>query len=91
MADTVSGGAYRPLPDYLRATLERVLRAGGRDLGVLDAAMRRAAAMDPFPEAESALSTLLGAGLTWGCSPTALPRPPTPPWRPLGCVSASRW
>jgi 2-haloacid dehalogenase len=66
MADTLSGGAYRPLPDYLRATLERVLRAGGRDLGVLDAAMRRAAAMDPFPEAESALSTLHGAGLHVG-------------------------
>ena len=66
MADTVSGGAYRPLPDYLRATLERVLRAGGRDLGVLDAAMRRAAAMDPFPDPESALSTLLGARLHVG-------------------------
>jgi 2-haloacid dehalogenase len=66
MADTLSGGAYRPLPDYLRATLERALRAAGRDLGMLDAAMRRAAAMDPFPEAESALSTLLGAGLHVG-------------------------
>jgi 2-haloacid dehalogenase len=33
---------------------------------VLDAAMRRAAAMDPFPEAESALSLLLGAGLHVG-------------------------
>jgi 2-haloacid dehalogenase len=34
MADTPSGGAYRPLPDYLRAELERALRAAGRDPGV---------------------------------------------------------
>jgi 2-haloacid dehalogenase len=66
MADTLSGGAYRPLPDYLRATLERALRAAGRDLGALDAAMQRAAAMDPFPEAKSALSMLLGARLHVG-------------------------
>jgi 2-haloacid dehalogenase len=66
MADTLSGGAYRPLPDYLRATLERALRAAGRDLRALDAAMQRAAAMDPFPEAESALSTLLDARLHVG-------------------------
>jgi 2-haloacid dehalogenase len=63
MADTLSGGAYRPLPDYLRAEIERALRAAGRDLGLLDAAMQRVAAMDPFPEAKSALSVLLGAGL----------------------------
>ena len=66
MADTLSGGEYRPLPDYLRAALERALRAAGRDLGLLDAAMQRAAAMDPFPEAKSALSVLLSAGLRAG-------------------------
>ena len=66
MADTLSGGAYRPLPEYLRAALERGLRAAGRDTEALDPAMRRAGAMDPFPEAESALSVLLDAGLRVG-------------------------
>jgi 2-haloacid dehalogenase len=66
MADTLSGGAYRPLPDYVRAELERALRAEGRDLRALDAAMERAGAMDPFPEAEGALSLLLGSGLHLG-------------------------
>jgi 2-haloacid dehalogenase len=66
MADTISGGAYRPLPEYLHAALERVLRAAGRDTGSLDAAMERAAAMDPFPEAASALAVLREAGLRVG-------------------------
>ena len=66
MADTLSGGAYRPLPEYLRAALERSLRAVGRDTGPLDAAMQRAAAMDPFPEAASALAALSEAGLRLG-------------------------
>jgi 2-haloacid dehalogenase len=66
MADTLSGGGYRPLPEYLRAALERVLRAAGRDTGVLDAAMARAAAMDPFPDAPSALGLLRDADLRAG-------------------------
>jgi 2-haloacid dehalogenase len=66
MADTLSGGGYRPLPEYLRAALERVLRANGRGLEVLDAAMERAAAMAPYPEAEAALSRLRGADLRSG-------------------------
>ena len=66
MADSLSGGAYRPLPEYLGAALERGLRAAGRDTGPLDAAMQRAAAMDPFPEAESALALLHGAGIRVG-------------------------
>lgn len=66
MADTVSGGAWRPLTDYLRATLERALRAGGRPLGPLDAAIDRAGAMDPFPEADAALTMLRDAGLRTG-------------------------
>ena len=89
MADTLSGGAYRPLRDYLRTRLERALRAAGRDLGVLDAALQRAAAMDPFPEAESALSLMLGAGLHVGVLTNSTA--PTPRRRPRGCVSASRW
>lgn len=66
MADTLSGGAYRPLPDYLRGTLERALRAEGRELAVLDAAMQRAAAMEPFEEADAALSLLSADGLHVG-------------------------
>lgn len=66
MADTLSGGGYRPLPEYLRATLERALRAEGRDRGVLDAAMRRAAALEPFPEAGAALSRLRAADVRLG-------------------------
>jgi 2-haloacid dehalogenase len=66
MADTISGGAYRPLPEYLLAGLERRLRAAGRDTGSLDAAMERAAAMDPFPDAASALAVLREAGLRVG-------------------------
>jgi 2-haloacid dehalogenase len=66
MADSLSGGAYRPLPDYLRATLERALRADGRATDALDAAMERAAAMEPFPDAKSALSRLATEGLHVG-------------------------
>lgn len=66
MADTLSGGAYRPLPDYLRATLERALRAANRNVDGLNLAMERAAAMEPFPEAEAALSRLRRADLRIG-------------------------
>jgi 2-haloacid dehalogenase len=66
MADTLSGGNYRPLPEYLRASLERALRSSGRDTGPLDEAMKRAAAMEPFPEARGALRTLRDAGIRAG-------------------------
>jgi 2-haloacid dehalogenase len=66
MADTVSGGAYRPLPEYLRATLERALRAEDRNPALVNAAMDRAAAMEPFPEAEAALSRLRAVDLRVG-------------------------
>jgi 2-haloacid dehalogenase len=66
MADTLSGGEYRPLPEYLRATLERALRTEGRDTGMLDTAMERAATMEPFPDAGSAISRLRGADLRVG-------------------------
>ena len=66
MADTLSGGAYRALPEYLRATLERGLRAEGRSTELLDAAIDRAGAMDPFPEAEEALARLAAEGLHVG-------------------------
>lgn len=57
MADTMSGG-YRPLPDYLRAALERRLLGSGEGTARLDAAMEKASAMDPFPEAADALDRL---------------------------------
>jgi 2-haloacid dehalogenase len=66
MADTLSCGPYRPLPKYLRATLERELRARGRDTGALDAAIERAGKMDPFPESEAALVLLARAGFRLG-------------------------
>ena len=66
MAETLSGGVYRPLPEYLRATLERALRAEDRETEVLDEAMRRAAALGPFPEAAAALSRLCAADLRLG-------------------------
>jgi 2-haloacid dehalogenase len=66
MADTLSGGDYRPLPDYLRATLERALQAGGRDTGALEEAMKRAGAMEPFPDAGAALASLRDAGISTG-------------------------
>lgn len=66
MADTLSGEGWRPLPDYLRATLEQGLRAENRELGVLDEAMARAAALDPFPDALAALTDLRAAGLRTG-------------------------
>jgi 2-haloacid dehalogenase len=66
MADTLSGGTYRPLSEYLRAALERALRGAGRSTEVLDAAMERAAAMEPFPEARAALSLLAAEGLHVG-------------------------
>jgi 2-haloacid dehalogenase len=66
MADAISGGPYRPLPGYLRATLERALRAAARDTGALDAAMERAGRMDAFPEAHAALALLREARLRTG-------------------------
>jgi 2-haloacid dehalogenase len=62
MADTLSGG-YRPLPEHLRAALERRLRVAGAGVDRLDAAMRKASAMDPFPEAAEALDLLRAGGL----------------------------
>ena len=66
MADTLSGGSWRPLPEYLAATLERALRARGRELTQLEAAIQRAGRMDLFPEARAALARLQEAGLHTG-------------------------
>jgi 2-haloacid dehalogenase len=61
MVDTIVG-EHRPFPDYLRAALERRLRIAGADSDLIDAAMQRAAALPPFPDAAQALETLAGAG-----------------------------
>jgi 2-haloacid dehalogenase len=66
MADSLSGAPYRPLPNYLRAALERRMHAAGWDHAPLDAAMKRAAAMDPFPDAAAALGILREAGINTG-------------------------
>ncbi len=57
--ETMSG-AYRPLPELLRAVLER---DGVQDL---DEALERFAAMPPYPDAAAALDTLRGAGVRVG-------------------------
>lgn len=62
MADTLSG-AHRPLPEHLRAALERQLIANGRSTERLNAAMHKAARLDPFPDAAAAVDRLRGAGL----------------------------
>jgi len=62
MADTLSG-AHRPLPEHLRAALERQLIATGRGTARLDAAMHKAARMEPFPDAAAAVNRLRDAGL----------------------------
>jgi 2-haloacid dehalogenase len=66
MADTLSGGPYRPLPEYLSAALERALRAADRDTGLLPQALERASAMGLFPDASGALSDLAAAGFRLG-------------------------
>ncbi len=62
MADTLSGG-YRPLSEHLRAALDRWLFVSGHETKALEPMMRRADAMDPFPDAEQALKRLGDAGL----------------------------
>lgn len=62
MADTLSG-EYRPLPDHLRGALERRLLVSGAGTERLEAAMERAARMEPFPDAAAAIGRLRDAGI----------------------------
>jgi 2-haloacid dehalogenase len=66
MAATLSGSAYRPLDEYLAATLERELHAHGRAPSAVADAAARASAMDPFDDADAALQTLGDSGLRLG-------------------------
>lgn len=59
-------GIYRPLPDYLRAALQRRAELDALDGGAIDEALQRATAMPPFPEAGAALDALRDAGLRIG-------------------------
>lgn len=59
MVDSMSG-AYRPLPDLLRAVVER----DGRE--DVDEALARFAAMPAYPDAATALDTLRQAGVRVG-------------------------
>jgi 2-haloacid dehalogenase len=57
-------GEYRPLPEILRAVLERRLTAGrGMMPGALEAAMAAAAAMPAYPGADEALRALADGGV----------------------------
>ncbi len=64
MADTLT--QYRPLADHLSGTLERRLRLAGRDTSALGQALERAKAMDPFPEAASAVDVLAQTSSLYG-------------------------
>ena len=61
MAETLSG-AYRPLPEFLRAAL---VALAGSDSGI-EEAMDRAKRMPPYPDCAAALEHLRGAGIKTG-------------------------
>jgi 2-haloacid dehalogenase len=65
MADTLTG-TFRPLPELWRAALDWHLRRAGRDQSGLDAAMERARALPPYPDARAAIDRLRGAALEVG-------------------------
>jgi 2-haloacid dehalogenase len=71
MTDSMTGG-FRPFTDYVRAAL--ALRAGLAGLGeeAVEAGMRAAAALPPYPDAADALARLRLAGHT----PSALTNSP---------------
>jgi len=61
MVDTLSG-VFRPFPELLRGALGRRAQLAGLDLGPLDAALERAAALPAQPEAAAALDHLRASG-----------------------------
>jgi 2-haloacid dehalogenase len=62
MTLTLSGAPYRPFKELLEAALRRELERAGRDPDAAADAVELTSVMPPFPEAESALDTLAGAG-----------------------------
>lgn len=61
MVDVISG-AYRPFAEHVRGSIEREVAARGLDAGRVDAAVERAQALAPFPDAAEALDHLRAAG-----------------------------
>lgn len=57
-------GAYRPFAEHLRAAIELEARRAALDPRLVDAAVERAARLDPFPDAAAALDRLRDAGHT---------------------------
>lgn len=62
MTLTLSRAPYRPFKELLEAGLRRELERAGRDPGAAAHAVALTAKMPPFPEAETALDILAGAG-----------------------------
>ena len=63
MVDTMTG-EFRPFSDYIRAALAHRAQLLGLGDDAVDAGMRAAAALPPYPEAADALSRLVLAGHT---------------------------
>ena len=61
MADTLTG-AYRPFAEHVRAAIEHHVALEGLDPAGLGPAVARARALDPFPDAASALDLLAAGG-----------------------------
>lgn len=59
-------GDYRPLPEYLRAALERRVQIDGLERSGIDDALEVARTMPPYPDAAGALQTLRDGGLSVG-------------------------
>lgn len=90
MADTLSGGAYRPLPEYLAAALERGLRAAGRDIGPLQDAMERATRMVPFRKRDRRYPSSKAPACTSASLPTARPKQQSAHSTPRACASGRK-
>jgi 2-haloacid dehalogenase len=63
MVDTI-GGEFRPFADYIRAALAHRAELLGLGDDAVEAAMRAAAALPPYPDAADALARLRVAGHT---------------------------
>src|SRR3954466_4329134 len=63
MVDTI-GGEFRPFTDYVRAALAHRARLLGLGDDAVEAGMRAAAALPPYPDAADALARLRVAGHT---------------------------
>ena len=59
-------GHYRPLPEYLRASLERRVHLDGLEPRGVDQALEAAGAMPPYPDAADALRLLRDSGFRVG-------------------------